>query len=89
VKSADFGAGAKKFEARVASVSKGNKIEVRLNDINGKLLGTCKIKNTGGWQNWKTTSCKLQKVEGVHDICFVFKGNNGQLFNFDWWKFKK
>jgi hypothetical protein len=89
VKSADFGAGAKKFEARVASVSKGNKIEVRLNDVDGQLLGTCKVKNTGGWQNWKITSCNLQKVEGVHDICFVFKGNDGQLFNFDWWKFKK
>jgi hypothetical protein len=89
VKSVDFGAGAKKFEASVASVSKGSQIEVRLNDVGGELLGTCKVKNTGGWQNWKTASCKLKKVEGVHDICFVFKGDYGQLFNFDWWKFKK
>jgi hypothetical protein len=89
VKSVDFGAGAKKFEASVASVSKGGQIEVRLNNVEGQLLGTCKVKNTGDWQNWKTMSCKLNKIEGVHDICFVFKGKDGQLFNLDWWKFKK
>lgn len=89
VKSVDFGAGAKKFEAGTATASKDGQIEVRLNDVDGELLGTCKIKNSGGWQNWKVTSCKLKKVEGVHDICFVFKGGDEQLFNFDWWKFKK
>ena len=89
VKGVDFGTGSKKFEAGVASASKGGQIEVRLNGVNGRLLGACKVKNAGGTDNWKTASCKLKKVEGVQDICFVFKGNDGQLFNFDWWKFKK
>ncbi|RZJ20005.1 MAG: carbohydrate-binding protein, partial [Pedobacter sp.] len=31
---------------------------------------------------------KTEKViTGIHDIFFVFKGPNGNLFNFDWWKF--
>jgi len=28
-------------------------------------------------------------VTGVHDLYIVFKGAEGNLFNFDWWKFNK
>lgn len=28
----------------------------------------------------------VKNINGVHDVFFVFKGNN-DLFNFDWWKF--
>jgi hypothetical protein len=27
-------------------------------------------------------------VKGIHDLYFVFVGGGGELFNFDWWKFK-
>ncbi len=87
VRSVDFGKGAKKFEASVASASVGGKIEIRLGGVVGELLGICDVDNTGGWQNWSVRSCKIKKVKGIHDVYFVFKGNNGQLFNFDWWKF--
>jgi len=50
------------------------------------LLGTCVVKSTGGATNWTVQSCKVTKVQGVHDIYFVFKGGEGNLFNFDWWK---
>jgi Carbohydrate binding module (family 6). len=30
-----------------------------------------------------------EKIKGVHDVFFVFKGGNGNLFNFDWWRFLK
>ncbi|MFO8001717.1 MAG: glycoside hydrolase family 43 protein [Marinilabilia sp.] len=88
VRSVDFGKGAKKFQANIATASKGGKIEVRLDDIDGELLGVCKVKNTGGRQNWDTTSCKLKKAKGVHDLYLVFKGGDDDLFNFDWWEFK-
>ena len=89
VRSVDFGKGAKTFEASVAAASKGGKIEIRMDDKNGSLLGVLDVKNTGGDQMWKTIACKVKKISGVHDVYFVFKGGEGDLFNFDWWKFSK
>ena len=89
VRSVDFGKGAKTFEASVASASQGGKIEIRRNNPNGELLGTIDVKNTGGWLNWTTVKSNIKKINGIHDICFVFKGSEGELFNFDWWKLKK
>ena len=88
VRSVDFGKGAKTFESSVASAAAGGKIEIRIDGKDGSLLGTLEITSTGGDQIWKTVSCKVGKMKGVHDLYFVFKGSEGQLFNFDWWQFK-
>jgi arabinoxylan arabinofuranohydrolase len=88
VRSVDFGKGAKTFEASVASASAGGKIEIRLGDRNGELLGTIDVKNTGGLQKWATVKGKVKKATGVQDICLIFKGGEGELFNFDWWILK-
>lgn len=88
VRSVDFGKGAKTFQASVASASAGGSIEIHLGSFDGTLLGVCEVKNTGGWQKWKMRSTKVKKIEGVHDVYFVFKGSEDLLFNFDWWKFK-
>ena len=87
VRSVDFAKGAKTFEASVASASAGGKIEIRLDNRNGELLGTIDVKNTGGLQKWATVKGKVKKATGVQDICLVFKGGEGELFNFDWWAF--
>jgi len=89
VRSVDFGKGAKTFEASVASVSAGGKIEIRIDGKDGNLIGALEVASTGGDQIWKTVSCKVSKIKGVHDVYFVFKGGEGELFSFDWWKFKK
>ncbi len=88
VRSVDFRRGARNFEASVASASSGGSIEIRLGSADGDLLGVCKVENTGGWQNWSLESCKVKRVRGVHDLYFVFKGDDKVLFNFDWWKFR-
>lgn len=87
VRSVDFGKGAKTFEASVASANEGGSIEIHIDSPTGTLLGTCVVKSTGGATNWTVQSCKVNKANGVHDIYFVFKGGEGDLFNFDWWKF--
>lgn len=87
VRSVDFSNGAKSFEASVASASGGGNIEIRLDNLTGTLLGVCPVKDTGGWQKWVIQSCKVGKEKGIHDVYFVFKGDNNELFNFDWWKF--
>jgi len=88
VRSVDFGKGAKSFESNVASATDGGSIEIHVDRPTGTLLGTCIVKSTGGVTNWAVQSCRINKVKGVHDIYFVFKGGAGDLFNFDWWKLK-
>ena len=88
VRSVDFGNGARRFKASVASASAAGQIDIRLGSADGELLGVCQVKNTGGLQNWAVQSCKVKKTTGVQDLCFVFKGGEGPLFNFDWWIFK-
>lgn len=89
IRNVDFGKGAHVFEARVATPSDGGAIEIRLGTPDGKLIGSCKINNTGGYEKWATVSCKIEKTTGVQDVVFVFRGSNANLFNFDWWKLNK
>jgi arabinoxylan arabinofuranohydrolase len=86
VRSVDFKKGAKFFEADVASAS-GGTIEIHLDSRDGDLIGTCNLKNTGNLQTWATQSFEVKKVKGVHNVYFVFKGGEGDLFNFNRWKF--
>jgi len=84
----DFGKGTKTFEASLASATDGGSIEIRIDSQTGTLLGTLAVKSTGGNQNWTVQTCKINKVTGIHDLYFDFKGGEGNLFNFDWWKFR-
>ena len=89
VRSVDFGNGANQFSANVAAGATGGSIEIHLDAIDGPLAGICKIKVTGGGKQWKNFSTKIKNTKGVHDIYFVFKGKNEQLFNFNYWVFNK
>jgi len=86
VRNVEFKKGAAFFYASVASVS-GGEIEIHLDSASGSLVGVCDVKNTGGLQVWASMSAKVSKVKGLHDVYFVFKGAEGNLFNFDWWRF--
>ncbi len=87
VRSVDFGKGATSFEASVATGAAGGNIEIRLDSLTGPLAGSLAVKNTGGWKNWKNQSAKIKNTKGIHDVFFVFKGGEGDLFNIDFWKF--
>jgi hypothetical protein len=87
IRNVNFGKGAEAFVASTASISSGATIEIRTDSPDGALIGTCPIKNTGSLQSWKIQTCALKKVKGIHDVYFVFKGGEGKLFNFDWWRF--
>ncbi|UQZ82685.1 Arabinoxylan arabinofuranohydrolase precursor [Paenibacillus konkukensis] len=85
----NFGAaGPAQFEAGVATTA-GGSIEIRLDSLNGTLLGTCPVTSTGGWQTWATQSCALSgSAAGTHDVYLKFTGGSGYLFNINWFKFK-
>ena len=85
----DFGDSAAYFEARVASATDGGNIELHLNSETGPIIGSCMVSGTGGWQAWETVSCDLSRVEGIHDVYLKFTGEDGYLFNLNWWKVRE
>lgn len=89
VGNADFGTGgAKTFKANVASATAGGNIEIRLDSVNGTLVGTLPVPSTGGWQNWQELTTTVSGATGVHKVFFVFTGTGtGYLFNIDYWQF--
>lgn len=88
IKGVNFGAkGAAKFFASVGSTTKGNTIELRLDSLAAKPIGTLQVKHSGPLTNWTTQSCSVRGAKGVHDLYFTFTGGNEPLLDFDWWKF--
>ena len=87
VQGADFKNGASKFKVFAQPVS-GGTIEIRLDGAEGQLIGSSKIEKEAG-NTYKLYTSNMEKVPGVHDIYFVFKGGDGELFNLDYWEFQK
>lgn len=86
VQGVDFGKGAKSFSASVASTATNGKIELHLDSTTGPIVGTCMVRDTGGTTKWTTSSCLVEHAAGVHDLYFIFTGDEG--VRFDWWRFK-
>lgn len=87
-KNVNLGKGYKIFTARygVEFQYAGSKMEVRLDNPTGKLLGTLTTVGTGNWNTFTETSIKIRKASGVHDIYIIFKGGEG-IGNIDYFKF--
>ena len=71
----DFGAGAREMEIRAAaSASAGDTlIEIRRDDPEGELLGTCMVAPTGDWQAWQSFRVGIKPTRGRQTLCMVFK----------------
>ncbi|MFT4168902.1 MAG: glycoside hydrolase family 43 protein [Dysgonomonas sp.] len=92
VKGVDFGERSpSKFFARVGTTHNGKvTMEVRSDSVEGKLLGTVNIPRTGGDNRWELVSIDIEKITGVHDLYFIFKGReNADVMSFDYWRFAK
>lgn len=87
----DFGKkGASEFTAVVSKVSVDSIIELRLDNVDGKLIGTLTIPSNGGQAEWTKLTTKVSGAQGVHDLYLVFKGKSGvKLFDFDYWYFSE
>jgi arabinoxylan arabinofuranohydrolase len=89
VANADFGEiGATSFEANIASTV-GGKINIHLDRADGELIGTLNVSSTGGEQNWNIVKTNVKRVKGIHNIYFMFAGQEftNNLFNIDYWQF--
>jgi len=70
----DFGSGTETVEIRAAAPSgAGGLIELRLDTIEGEILGSSEISVTGGAQEWKTFQISIKKTTGKKTLSVLFK----------------
>ena len=81
----DFGSGTEQMEIRASSAASGGIIEIRLDQPDGELLGTCLVPNTGDWQDWVSFQAKIKPVSGIKTLCLVFKGHPSAPLNAPLW----
>ncbi len=86
VANVDFGAkGATLFSANISSYD-GGVIELHLDNLEGEIIGILRVNPYV--ERWNIRSCAIKRLTNVHDIYFIFKGDNGGiLFNLDYWIF--
>ena len=91
VRSVDFGPrGAMGFAVCVASDAAGASIDVRLDSVDGLLVASVAVLDTGGPGQWKVRQASVSRAKGIHDVFFVFKEAPGtRPFDFQWWQFSK
>jgi arabinoxylan arabinofuranohydrolase len=87
VRGVDFGAGAEKFSARVASGAAGGSIRIHQDSNTGTLLGACDVPATGSADTWLAVTCEVSGITGTKDIVFEFVDSGSALFGFDSWQF--
>ncbi len=63
----------------------GGLIEVREDGPGGPLLGTCEIRNTGGWDQHQTFACPLASKRGTKSLCLIVTSeSNEEVARLDW-----
>jgi beta-xylosidase len=88
----DFGdGGAAHFIAHASPIRNGGRIEVRLGDADGELLGTCDIPPDGNVHDWAGTfrdyACSIRRVTGMQAICLRFRGAGKVLYRLKSFRF--
>ena len=82
----DFGEeGATKFTAAVkAAAGCEGAMQIRLDNLDGEIVGYLEVGEGDGTYK-EVTAELLKKVTGVHNLVFVFYGEN---YNVDYWMFQ-
>jgi beta-glucanase (GH16 family) len=79
--------------SRVASGAGGGVsglVEFHLDSVNGPMIGSFSIANTGGWQSWTTVPANVGGATGVHNLYVVFKsGQPADFVNINWFVFQR
>lgn len=84
----DFGSGANKFIAHLASIYDGSYVEVRLDSPGGMIAGRLSVPNTGAWERFKTVETQISSVSGRRNLYLVFTGSSGSyVLNLAWFEF--
>ena len=78
----DLGDGAVAISVNAATKGSGGIVELRLDALDGRVIGEVVVQNTGEWNKLENFVSKIKKSKGIHDIYLKFKGNGEVLFNF-------
>jgi hypothetical protein len=86
----NFGVGYTQFIARLAvhAANAGKTIEVRLDKVNGTLIGTLKTASTGDYANYQEQITNIKSAKGIHTLYIKFAGGKG-VANVDYFRFKQ
>lgn len=87
IKGVDFSQGTTEFEARVASLEVGGKIELRIDSLDGEVIGALNVDQTTGVEDWSKQSVEVSNVKGTHDLYMLFSSEDEKVFNLADWKF--
>ncbi|ANW95380.1 hypothetical protein AXE80_03395 [Wenyingzhuangia fucanilytica] len=72
------------IEVLASSATAGGTVEVRSGSVDGNLLASIDITNTGDWDTYQLFSSYTNtEITGTHDIYLVFTGSSGSLFKLD------
>jgi len=80
---------AQSFTVSVAPGAKPGKIDICLDNPWSASIGTVDIPGGGDGITYTSLSCKVNKPEGVRAVWLRFSGEGDDLFDVDWFTFKK
>ena len=78
--------GPSQVELIIASSNNTGTIEVRVDNVNGKLIGTAEVTSTADFNTYTTISCEVENIKGLHHIYLVYNGT-GSTLNLNQFKF--
>ena len=81
----DFGKRAKRFSITGAATG-GCTVTLRLDAVDGPVIGTAVVGNTGSVDVYKEFKTKVKGASGVHDFYLCFSNVSGDV-HLDWWQF--
>ncbi|EGF92614.1 endo-1,4-beta-xylanase D [Asticcacaulis biprosthecium C19] len=86
----DFGkTPAKAFVASVAGGAPGATIELRLDRIDGPVMGVLQVGPVGDAGQWREETVDVTGATGVRDLFMIFRGRGAEsLFDVDYWRFE-
>jgi hypothetical protein len=69
---------------RVSAIKEGGTIEIRLDKLDGKVIGTIPVPATGAWNKYETISTTLKEVAGYRNVYLCYKGKSNDLMKINW-----
>lgn len=90
----DFKDGVSRFTCSASSYLSSAKLEIHIDGPDGPCIGVCRIKDTNGFGpwNWRTFTCEVEPVKGVHEVClktYPDKQFGGWLCDLEWFRFER
>lgn len=77
------------FRYSYGNAEAGRKMEVRLDSLDGPVIGEWTQKTTGNWNTWAEDEIELAPTTGMKEIFIVFTGPApGYVMNIDWFELR-